>query len=867
MLSFADVQAWSWRLFRVAVAVCVAAMALGIVFNPLRRVVPEASFTRFFRGSNPSSLAGWQSIHELPDLEDAEVEVDLTVSERDVAGSIRVTMTRARLSALQRLMGTLDRATSGVDWHNVAYEYAGYVFAGDAEELDIDVLAFDLPAGTQNGSLYLRLRRHALPQDVARPLVMFEPPATIKNPRVTVRLHTRRVQIVAVNVPPSAQSADETVAVTWPRGQRIDFAVLRSALPTSGEAAPRRRIDEVMSLFQSTSLRVVDPLVTAVMQSLPFLLLIALRRRVQRAEAWMAEGLTATTAFAVLLLGLGVVQAALDLYFTGPANRLQGILSGCRESLFNAGGAAAIGAMFVAWYWPVAVGRSRHRIGTEPASIRSRIVLWTVLVEATAVTVSATAFGCAGRPLPTVVLIFAALATTVLAIATASAELMGTRRALLDGVAITFGACVLEAINTALNPPNLAAFALVALLTIPLVYSVLRLLLPDATRRALLGGAIILCATLVAGPLPNYNLWWQATVPSMASALAPAIRLLAALFLLRLLRETSRRGWWSVLEPVERNAGVVLALTFFVLPTHRWLYSVIALAVAWLLFTRWVFVPRQLGATIDDDVLATIHDVIRLNESEVALRAMKKELRAKLAKSEIELADYERRVGSLEALVQDRRDRLRPGDNTAPAAVLSSGQRMEPWQRAMVGTKYGLLFAIPWLALLLRDFHAGFAPDRGYAWLAAIGTAVQAMGQWPLLGFFFGYFYPHLRGENGISKGLYLFLAVVAPMFAATTLAMPTNPEAWTSFSFWALQLFIHCMLLGVFAGDYETLRASGLEWQHLVDVHNLGALTAWGSSLLIAVGAAATTAATSQAGALIMQALKVVAPELKTPQ
>ena len=69
-------------------------------------------------------------------------------------------------------------------------------------------------------------------------------------------------------------------------------------------------------------------------------------------------------------------------------------------------------------------------------------------------------------------------------------------------------------------------------------------------------------------------------------------------------------------------------------------------------------------------------------------------------------------------------------------------------------------------------------------------------------------------------------------------------------------------MLLGLFVGDYETLRKAGLGWRHVIDVHNLGALTAWGSSLLLAIGAAATTYLTSKSGALIMQALEKL-PEL----
>src|SRR5215217_6432288 len=57
----------------------------------------------------------------------------------------------------------------------------------------------------------------------------------------------------------------------------------------------------------------------------------------------------------------------------------------------------------------------------------------------------------------------------------------------------------------------------------------------------------------------------------------------------------------------------------------------------------------------------------------------------------------------------------------------------------------------------------------------------------------------------------------------------------------------IQCMLLGLISGDYETLRRAGLSWRHLIGVHNLGSLVAWGSSVLVAVGAAITTLLTSE--------------------
>ena len=66
----------------------------------------------------------------------------------------------------------------------------------------------------------------------------------------------------------------------------------------------------------------------------------------------------------------------------------------------------------------------------------------------------------------------------------------------------------------------------------------------------------------------------------------------------------------------------------------------------------------------------------------------------------------------------------------------------------------------------------------------------------------------------------------------------------------------ITAMLLGITAGDFETLRRAGYGWRELIEVHNVGALSAWGSTLILAVGAATTTIVSSGIGELVTAGL-----------
>jgi hypothetical protein len=799
--------------------------------------------------------------------------VHLLFEDRTLHGSIRLSLTRQQLMQLERAIA--QRGSESL--YSTLAPYVPSVTAG-AHHFNFQNASFELEKKTfERAAMTVTLSRVRMDPETPSLRVRIWPGWWIAEPAITTFVHTTAAEVLAISTAPRQQSYERTEFDSGREPLVFDIVPVGRPDPAS------TRVGEMVQRFDSTYLYMIDPLVTGVMYSIPFLLLIALRRRLSNDELPASGGFVSSSIAMVLFFtGAGILRASVDLY-SDPTRWLgERLVDNCRWYFLDASGAATIGAVFIACYWPVFATGTRQRIGD--ASSRTRIRLWLLALLSSVLTVLLAFETCVGDTtqlhpgtigdtsrqafdalraalgnVPEVWGFLAAIATAVFALAAASAEVTRGPGALAAGVVTTFFAGMLEFLDTVVNPSNTVALVLVSLLVTPLVYALIHLIAPNHARWGL---ALFVAALLVVRPMPGYDLWWEAAVNSVASDLAPALRLLAAWFLIRVLRDLSNTGQWDVLEEGERDAGTILALMFLFMPSHQWLYITVSILLGWLVLRYWIFVPRTIPSESNSDIPATIRDVIRLNEAEVALRAMKKEMRGKLAKGEVPFHDYERHVRGMEAFVDELRARMQPGNDNAPAAVLSSGQPAPPWTRAMIGAKYGLLFALPWIVLYLYNFHGRYAPDRGSEWIGSIGTAVQVMGQWPLLGLFFGYFYPHLRGETGLAKGLYLFMAVVSPSLAATALAMATSNAAWMSFSFWALQLFIHCMLLGLLAGDYETLRKAGLGWRHVVDVHNLGALAAWGSSLLLAIGAAITTYVTAQGGALLMQALQKV-PDL----
>ena len=133
-----------------------------------------------------------------------------------------------------------------------------------------------------------------------------------------------------------------------------------------------------------------------------------------------------------------------------------------------------------------------------------------------------------------------------------------------------------------------------------------------------------------------------------------------------------------------------------------------------------------------------------------------------------------------------------------------------------------------------------------------------------MFGFVFGYFYPYLRGKNGLEKGWGLFLITVLPALPLMII-FSTTPADWQARLFWVLQVFTQCTLLGLVAFDYTTLRQGRLDWDMLFEVHGMTGVGVSVSSIVVAVGAAITTLLTSQATSIVSLALKFILPQVPT--
>jgi hypothetical protein len=191
--------------------------------------------------------------------------------------------------------------------------------------------------------------------------------------------------------------------------------------------------------------------------------------------------------------------------------------------------------------------------------------------------------------------------------------------------------------------------------------------------------------------------------------------------------------------------------------------------------------------------------------------------------------------------------------------VLALGPGDSAWRNGLRVALYSILFSIPWCLLYLRDLVRAQVTSESYLLLDLFNAIVYFLLAWLSYGFIFGYFYPYIRGKNGMRKGAVMFLTIVLPDLVWTALVRTTDGPNWISFGFWTLQIFIQMMLLGLIAGDYSILRSNGFMWGHLMDFYRLRFLSAWASSVVLAIAAAASTLITSGATEILTSALKYV--------
>lgn len=333
--------------------------------------------------------------------------------------------------------------------------------------------------------------------------------------------------------------------------------------------------------------------------------------------------------------------------------------------------------------------------------------------------------------------------------------------------------------------------------------------------------------------------------------------------MIRWMRDRAPGASWPRCSEPTLAAGMVLALAFLY-STGSWNQVAVQLATGYVMIRYVLFVYPQLPDAPEPDLRARAGVVarwIRWNELQRVARSLKKEILSKISKGETPYTDYGKWMDPVELDLAEAAREMADSEAHIKDTVLAYGPTESAWRNAQISSAWGLLFTIPWIVLSLRDV-INTRSSLGTGWMPTLNSALNITMRWLILVFLFGYFYAYIRGRSGMRKAFWGFIAVVTPSALTTALFS----HQWGGFFFWAFQVLMTAMLVGLTAGDYETLRRCGCHWRDLISVHNAGALSASASTLVLALGTIATTMAKMDVGALVKAALQYAGVIPKSP-
>ena len=263
--------------------------------------------------------------------------------------------------------------------------------------------------------------------------------------------------------------------------------------------------------------------------------------------------------------------------------------------------------------------------------------------------------------------------------------------------------------------------------------------------------------------------------------------------------------------------------------------------LAWWIGTRCIFRPdvemEKLRDLIGDES-ATASSLIRSSVKRALLQrrlaAYKNALRKKTEKGDETPTNYKNRIDEYKTILEDEyqvgEQDAQPEGITCAFSVGYADLQMN--LRAAI--QIGLLLSLIPMGITAYGYLPSVEVRYPFPLIYLAGFLIWALAKWMLYAVFFGYYYPHLRGDTGLAKGLWMSLWVILPQLSWYLVTFQTLGDM-KDLLLQGSQVFIFFSVLGLLM-DIRVLRANGFRSRDIVTVHNLPRLAVFGSSILTAL-------------------------------
>ncbi|MBI5842076.1 MAG: hypothetical protein HZB19_18475 [Chloroflexi bacterium] len=174
---------------------------------------------------------------------------------------------------------------------------------------------------------------------------------------------------------------------------------------------------------------------------------------------------------------------------------------------------------------------------------------------------------------------------------------------------------------------------------------------------------------------------------------------------------------------------------------------------------------------------------------------------------------------------------------------------------------WGVLLAAP--MLLIHGWPLAAAGIEQALPFPFLNTAIRLAAfaaQYLASAVFLGYFFPYVRGRNGLEKGGWLALTIVLA-FLPYHLLYASSISDWTAILIWAGSVLAYNLLIGLLAFDIRTLTRFNLGWSRLPDLYDFGTLAVYLTGSGVPLITTTFTAIFGSLEELVPSILKVMFP------
>jgi hypothetical protein len=374
---------------------------------------------------------------------------------------------------------------------------------------------------------------------------------------------------------------------------------------------------------------------------------------------------------------------------------------------------------------------------------------------------------------------------------------------------------------------------------------------------------------------------WPITAPgatdlsfsSLGSLMGQADNLfvfILALSLVLLLRdEAATLSSGAVFTGPVLQAGIVLFAVFLINSSTSWLFIPVPFLVGLLVARVWLFRPQAEILELQPVLMQAsrerktlIQDILDQAGARDSYEKILSALKKKFEAAELSDQEYREKIAAYQAYFGERLSLEEHAPGLTSKKIAFAVGEADPWTNTRWMLGIGALLALLPLLVALYEYLPTSRVAYPYPLAALLVFLLSATASWLLYAFFFGYFYVHLRGSNGLSKGLVLFFGLVLP-FSAYRLLSAQTLEEMRSFLIWGTQIFLFCTILGLLGVEYRLIRQHGYRLRDLLAVHNLPALSVYASSVVAALAPTVIAILTGRLNEVVKFFLETVLPRI----